>query len=203
MKKYKFKDLKNIQNFVLRVLQLMIDTINTDFDKAVDKIENYVFSWNITYCKNLYNPQCGIKDFSKDISGNTCKFVINIFDKKTDFVLNIYYSKDNWQPLYSIQLFDSDHLLMVQFSNENLNNPKYLHELPTLEQEVAYDIYATSYNFYENRELIDFQHLETYPKYVEKSFSNSILLKDIIKHLQQLDCPYTFIDYCKTVLTLK
>lgn len=40
-----------------------------------------------------------------------------------------------------------------------------------------------------------------YPKYVEKSFNNSTLLKDIIKHLQQLDCPCAFIDYCKTVLT--
>lgn len=201
MKKNKFKNLNNIQNFVLRVLQLMIDTINTDFDKAVKKIDNYVFSWDITYCKNLYNSQCGIKDFSKDISGDACKFIINIFDRKTDFVLNIYYSKDNWRPLYSIQLFDSDRLLMAQFSNENLNNPRYLHELPTLEQEVAYDIYATSYNFYENRNLIDFQHLEIYPKYVEKSFNKSTLLKDIIKHLQQLDNPQMFINYCKTVLT--
>lgn len=201
MKKYKFKDLDNIQKFVLKILQLMIDTINTDFDKAVDKIENYVFSWNITYCKNLYNPQYGIKDFSKDISGDTCKFIINIFDKKTDFVLNIYYSKDNWRPLYSIQLFDSDHLLMVQFTEESLNNPRCLNSLPTLEQEVAYDIYATSYNYYENRNLIDFQHLEIYPKYVEKSFNNSTLLRDIIKHLQQLDNPQMFINYCKTVLT--
>lgn len=95
MKKYKFKDLKNIQNFVLKVLQLMIDTINTDFDKAVEKIENYIFSWNITYCNNLLNPQCGIKDFSKDISGDACKFIINIFDKNIDFILNVYYSKDN------------------------------------------------------------------------------------------------------------
>lgn len=76
-----------------------------------------------------------------------------------------------------------------------------MNNLPTLEQEVAYDIYATYCNYDENRELIDFQHLEMYPKYVEKSFNNSALLKDIIKHLQQLDCPQMFINYCKTVLT--
>lgn len=201
MKKYKFKNLNNIQNFVLKVLQLMIDTINTDFNIVVEKIDNYVFSWNITYCNNFINPQCKIKDFSKDISGNACKFSINIFDKNIDFILNVYYSKDNWRPLYSIQLFDSDHLLMAQFTEKSLNNPRYLNNLPTLEQEVAYDIYATYCNYDENRELIDFQHLEMYPKYVKKSFNNSALLKDIIKHLQQLDCPQMFINYCKTVLT--
>lgn len=103
--------------------------------------------------------------------------------------------------MYSIQLFDSDHLLMAQFTEGSLNNPRYLNNLPTLEQEVAYDIYATYCNYDENSELIDFQHLEMYPKYVEKSFNNSALLKDIIKHLQQLDCPQMFINYCKTVLT--
>lgn len=201
MKKYKFKDVNNIQNFVLRVLQLIIDTVTTDFDKAVEKIENYIFSWNIMYCNNFLIPQCGTKSFEKDISEDVCKFVIKIFDKNIDFVLRIYYSKDNWKPLYCIQLFDSDHLLMAQFSNENLNNPKYINVLPTLEQEVAYDIYTTSCNFYENKELTDYQHLEIYPKYVEKSFNNSELLKNIIKHLQQLDNPQMFIDYCKTVLT--
>ena len=201
MKKYQFKSLDNIQNFVLRVLQLMIDTVNTDFNVAIKGIEAYIDSWNNRYCANLLNPQCGIKSFSKDVTGDTCKFGINIFDKKKDFILNIYYSKDNWRPLYDIQLFDPDHLLMAQFSNENLNNPKYLHELPTLEQEVAYDIYATSYNFYEDKNLIDYQHLEIYPKYVEKSFSKSTLLKDIIEHVQQLDNPQMFINYCKTVLT--
>ena len=201
MKKYQFKSLNNIQNFVLRVLQLMIDTINTDFNVAIKRIETYIDSWNSRYCANLLNPQCGIKGFSKDVPGDTCKFGINIFDKKKDFILNIYYSKDNWRPLYDIQLFDSDHLLVAQFSNENLNNPKYLNELPTLEQEVAYDIYATYYNYNETKELTDYQHLEIYPKYVEKSFSDSTILKDIIKYLKQLDSPQMFINYCKTVLT--
>ena len=40
-------------------------------------------------------------------------------------------------------------------------------------------------------------HLEIYPKYVEKSFNDSTLVKDIIKHLQQLDSPQMFINYCK------
>lgn len=78
MKKYKFKNLDNIQNFVLRVLQLMIDTINTDFDTAVEKIETYIGSWNNMYCNNFFNPQCGIKSFDKDIAGDVCKFIINI-----------------------------------------------------------------------------------------------------------------------------
>ena len=201
MKKYKFKNLDNIQNFVLRVLQIMIDTINTDFEIAIKKIETYIGSWNNMYCKNLLNPQCGIRSFGKDIAGDACKFIVNIFDKNIDFVLRIYYSKDNWRPLYTIQLSDVDRLLMAQFTEESLNNPRYLNSLPTLEQEVAYDIYATSCNYYENKELTDYQHLEIYPKYVDKSFNNSQLLKNIIKHLQQLDNPQMFINYCKTVLT--
>ena len=200
MKKYKFKNLNHIQAFVLRVLQIMIDTINTDFEVAVRKIRTYIGSWNTMYCNNFINPQCGIKSFDEDIAGDVCKFIVNIFDKNIDFVLRIYYSKDNWRPLYTIQLSDVDRLLMAQFTEESLNNPRYLNSLPTLEKEVAYDIYATSCNYSENKGLFDAQHLELYPKYVEKSFSDSTLLKDIIKHLKQLDNS-RFIEYCKTVLT--
>lgn len=196
--KYAFKRLKNINIFVLNIIQIIYKHYDISFERVVDIIYNIIVGWDFN-CNSFLRAVN--KSYGKEVINDTSKFTIDIGNKTTAYKIYIYYSKDNWEPLYSIQLFDSDHLLMAQFSNENLNNPKYLDKLPTLEQEVAYDIYATYCNYDENRKLIDFQHLEIYPKYIEKSFSNSTLLKDIIKHLQQLDNPQMFINYCKTVLT--
>lgn len=196
--KYTFKRLRNINMFVLNLIQTICKHYDTPFERVVDIIYNIIVGWDFNRNGLLRVVN---KSYSKEVINDTSKFTIDIGNKTTAYKIYIYYSKNNWKSLYSIQLFDSDHLLMAQFSNENMNNLRYLHELPTLEQEVAYDIYATYCNYYENKKLTDYQHLEMYPKYVEKLFNDSTLLKDIIKHLKQLDNPQIFINYCKTVLT--
>lgn len=184
--------------FVLNLIQTICKHYDTPFECAVDIIYNIIVGWDFNRNGLLRVVN---KSYSKEVINDTSKFTIDIGNETTAYKIYIYYSKNNWKSLYSIQLFDSDHLLMAQFTEGSLNNPRYLNSLPTLEQEIAYDIYATYCNYYENKELIDFQHLEIYPKYVEKSFNNSTLLKDVIKHLRQLDCPQAFINYCKETLT--
>ena len=79
---------------------------------------------------------------------------------------------------------------MAQFDSENLE--KYTHSLPTLDREVAYDIYATYLDYTENVKNFGYDpmnsdKLQKYEKYIKTKFQNSKLLNKILSVLQTAD----------------
>lgn len=186
--RYSFGHLTHIQNFIFRLVQLMADTWTTEFEYATKKIEEYIDKWNNTYKQIICLNDDIIKTGNGEIcihkaENNAIQYVVNAKERNVKFQIIIYYTKTGFKPDYYVTVNDNDALTMFEF-NSDVQRNIYSLPFPKTEKEIAYEIYATYYNYVHNESEIYKSQIEAYPKYVEKNFKDSDLLSKILSLLK-------------------